>query len=201
MNLYEINKDYTNLFFELEQILSIPDKEITQEEIERLKEIDSLLTVNQDNFKEKALNYAMYISSLEGDIEKIDVERKRLLGLKQSKEKLIEKLKTNLVNSMKLLNTDKVDLSTFKLSLRKSESVDTLSFEKHFSNIFLDFKTKFKEMMVSTSEFFKSNEKINDLFDFEIEIKPKKLAIKKAIKETGEDFCCSITESTNLQIK
>ena len=91
---------------------------------EQIQAVGRGLLITQEDFKDKAINYTKYIQAQESAIVEIDAEIKRLQHLKKSRTNKIELLKSNLSNFMKIFNIDKVDLGIFKLSLRKSSSVE-----------------------------------------------------------------------------
>lgn len=115
--LYEIKEDYSSLVELMMQAMSENDTE--QVELYR-----DALQINEEEFKEKALNYSKVIRSEEASIEAIEAEIKRLQGMKKTKESSISYLKSSLSNAMQLFEFDKYDLGIFKLSFRKSESIE-----------------------------------------------------------------------------
>lgn len=115
--LYEIKEDYSSLVELMMQAMSENDTE--QVELYR-----DALQINEEEFKEKALNYSKVIRSEAAAIESIEAEIKRLQALKKTKESSISYLKSSLSNAMQVFNHVKVDLGIFKLSFRKSESVE-----------------------------------------------------------------------------
>ena len=111
MNLYQIKNEYLTLASQLEQ------GELTPE-------IEQQLQINEEQLKEKAINYGYVIRSFEYDNDIIDAEIKRLKQLKEQKENAIDKLKNAVSDAMQLYGIEKIDSPTLKLSFRKSESIE-----------------------------------------------------------------------------
>ena len=123
MNLYTITQDFNDLL----DMLNQAQDEGNQEQISL---IEAGLEITQDNFKDKATNYVKFIRSEEAGLSAIDEEIKRLTALKKSKVSKIDNLEARLSNSMKSIGFDKYDLGLFKLSFRKSSSVEVLDVEQ-----------------------------------------------------------------------
>lgn len=111
MNLYQIKNEYLTLASQLEQ------GELTPE-------IEQQLQINEEQLKEKAINYGYVIRSFEYDNDVIDAEIKRLKQLKEQKENAIDKLKNAVSDAMQLYGIEKIDSPTLKISFRKSESIE-----------------------------------------------------------------------------
>jgi hypothetical protein len=166
MNLYTITQDFNDLL----DMLNQAQEEGNQEQISL---IESGLEITQDNFKDKATNYVKFIRSEEAGLSAIDEEIKRLTALKKSKVSKIDNLEARLSNSMQSIGLDKYDLGLFKLSFRKSTSVEVLDIEL-LSDDFKRLKTT---------------------------VDADKVAIKKAIEAGQEVTGVSIKHSASLQIK
>mgnify|MGYP000249256062 CR=1 FL=1 len=165
-NLYTITQNFSELL----DFYNQATEENNQEQIDL---IEQALAINNENFKEKANNYVRFIRSQELESKMIDEEIKRLTELKKSKESKALNLKERLSNSMQSIGFDKYDLDLFKLSFRKSESVDIQDIE-------------------ILSDDFKRVKTV---------IEADKLAIKTAIKSGQEVLGAIIKESRSLQIK
>jgi hypothetical protein len=165
-NLYTITQNFSELL----DFYNQATEENNQEQIDL---IEQALAINNENFKEKANNYVRFIRSQELESKMIDEEIKRLTELKKSKESKALNLKERLSNSMQTIGLDKYDLDLFKLSFRKSESVDIQDIE-------------------ILSDDFKRVKTV---------IEADKLAIKTAIKSGQEVLGAIIKESRSLQIK
>ncbi len=166
MNLYEITQDFNELLDLLSQAQETNDQE-------QISLIESALEISEENFRDKANNYVKFIRSEEVGLTAIDEEIKRLTALKKSKISKIDKLESRLSTSMQTIGLDKYDLGLFKLSFRKSTSVDVQDVELLAD----DFKT-----VKTTTE-------------------PDKIAIKKAIEAGQEIAGASLKTSASLQIK
>ena len=165
-NLYTITQDFNDLLDMLNQAQE-------EQDLDQVALIEAGLNITSDNFKEKADNYVKFIRSQELEAKLIDEEIKRLTELKKSKESKASNLKDRLSNSMQSIGFDKYDLGLFKLSFRKSSSVEVLDVDQ--------LPEGFKRVKTT--------------------IDADKIAIKKAI-ESGQDVTgASIKHSASLQIK
>lgn len=158
MNLYQIKNEYLTLASQLEQ------GELTPE-------IEQQLQINEEQLKEKAINYAYVIRSFEYDNDIIDAEIKRLKQLKEQKENAIDKLKNAVSDAMQLYGIEKIDSPTLKLSFRKSESIKV---SNNLDKKYLIEKTT---------------------------LQPDKNAIKQAIKDGQQVEGAVLVTNYNIQIK
>jgi hypothetical protein len=158
MNLYQIKNEYLTLASQLEQ------GELTPE-------IEQQLQINEEQLKEKAINYGYVIRSFEYDNDVIDAEIKRLKQLKEQKENAIDKLKNAVSDAMQLYGIEKIDSPTLKLSFRKSESIEV---SENIDKKYLIEKTT---------------------------LQPDKQAIKKAIKDGKQVEGAVLVTNYNIQIK
>lgn len=166
MNLYTITQDFNDLLDMLSQAQE-------ENDLDQVVLIESGLEITQDNFKDKATNYVKFIRSEEAGLTAIDEEIKRLTALKKSKVSKIDNLEARLSNSMQLIGFDKFDLGLFKLSFRKSTSVEVIDVEQ--------LPEGFKRVKTT--------------------VDADKIAIKKAIESGKEVFGATIKNSVSLQIK
>ena len=119
MNIYEIKCNLLSIFDELEE----NGGELTEE-------LEEALLVNQDNLKEKIEDYSHVITLLNGDINTIKTEQKRLKDLADRKQKLIDRLKKVIAESIEEFGDTKksgvkyLDCGTISVSLRSTESVE-----------------------------------------------------------------------------
>jgi len=158
MNLYQIKNEYLTLASQLEQ------GELTPE-------IEQQLQINEEQLKEKAINYGYVIRSFEYDNDVIDAEIKRLKQLKEQKENAIDKLKNAVSDAMQLYGIEKIDSPTLKLSFRKSESIEV---SENIDKKYLIEK---------------------------ITLQPDKQAIKKDIKDGKQVEGAVLVTNYNIQIK
>jgi len=158
MNLYQIKNEYLTLASQLEQ------GELTPE-------IEQQMQINEEQLKEKAINYGYVIRSFEYDNDVIDAEIIRLKQLKEQKENAIDKLKNAVSDAMQLYGIEKIDSPTLKLSFRKSESIEV---SENIDKKYLIEKTT---------------------------LQPDKQAIKKAIKDGKQVEGAVLVTNYNIQIK
>jgi len=158
MNLYNIKSEYINIAMQL------TDGELTPE-------LEQALEITEQNLHDKAINYGYVIKTLESEADIIDAEIKRLQELKRNRLNAVEKLKSNITEAMELFGINEVKAPTFKLSFRKSESIEC-------------------------DEFVDSN-----YCTVKTSIAPDKIAIKQAIKEGKEVVGARLIIKNNLQIK
>jgi hypothetical protein len=160
MNLYEITHEAQYLAALLET------EELTPE-------LEELLVINQEQLQAKAGNYAKVIANIQGDSDAIDAEIKRLKAMKDSKDRAVTRLKDAVKNAMMVSGIEKIESSLFKLSLRRSESVEVEVPEA----LPIDWQVK------------------------KVTITADKVAIKQAIKEGYAITGARIIENFSLQIK
>ena len=158
MNLYNIKSEYINIAMQL------TDGELTPE-------LEQALEITEQNLHDKAINYGYVIKTLESEADIIDAEIKRLQELKKSRANAVDKLKTNITEAMELFGISAVKAPTFKLSFRKSESIEC-------------------------DEFIDSN-----YCTVKTSIAPDKVAIKQAIKDGKDVVGARLIIKNNLQIK
>jgi hypothetical protein len=117
MTLYNITKEMRLLALELE-------------EGELTPELEQSLMITQEQLQEKAIQYAYAIRNVEIDSQAIDNEIKRLKAMKEAKDNAIDRMKEAVRNAMLASGIDKIESSLFKLSLRRSESVEVVNIDQ-----------------------------------------------------------------------
>ena len=127
----------------------------------------------QEQLQTKAGNYAKVIANIQSDADAIDTEIKRLKAMKDSKERAITRLKEAVREAMLVSNIDKIESPLFKLSLRRSESVEV-------------------DLVEALSSDFRNVKNV---------VTADKVAIKEAIKRGENIIGARIVENFNLQIK
>jgi hypothetical protein len=160
MNLYQITNEAQYLAALLET------EELTPE-------LEQELIINQDQLQSKAINYAKVISNYQGESDQIDAEIKRLKAIKDSRDKKINWLKESLKLAMIVSGIEKIDSPLFKLSLRRSESVEVEVPEA------LPVDWQLRKVVITAD----------------------KISIKKAIKEGYAITGARLVENFSLQIK
>jgi len=114
MKLYEITEAYNSLL----------DADLDEEAIEQsLKVID-------DEFDVKAENIAKLISSINGDIETLKSEERRLADKRRSYEKKIESLKNYLFNNLQMVDKKRIQTPLYKISIQKNPAKLVVKDEK-----------------------------------------------------------------------
>lgn len=114
MKLYEITEAYNNLL----------DADLEQEQI------NQALNVIDDEFEVKAENIAKLISSINGDIETLKTEEKRLADKRKSYERKIESLKDYLFNNLQMVDKKKIQTPLYKISIQKNPAKLVVKDEK-----------------------------------------------------------------------
>lgn len=158
MNLFNIKQEYLLIAQQL------TDGELTPE-------LEEQLAINEQNLHDKAINYGYVIKSFESETDIIDAEIKRLQELKRSRVNATERLKQTITEALEFYGITEVKAPTFKLSFRKSESIEC---DDVISPEYCVTKT-------TTT--------------------PDKVAIKQAIKEGKEVQGARLVVKNNLQIK
>lgn len=178
MNLYTIKKEY-------QEIIDRASGELTTDDIDN---VEKALIINQEEFKEKTLAYTMVIRNIKSDITAIDDEINRLESTRESKVKLKEKLEEAILSAMVLFNNEKLEFSTFKIGIRKSESVNTDEAENY----------------IKENGFEKAKEEgyaFGGLYTEKTTYKPNKKEIKELINSGCELKGCFVEKNKSLQIK
>ena len=81
--------------------------------------IDTLNAI-ESAIEDKAENYHGFIKQLEGEIQTINTEQKRLTDLKRSKVNLIDRLKQNLIAALEATGNERIQTDTVIVSLRNN---------------------------------------------------------------------------------
>lgn len=160
MNLYKLTQEASYLASLLE-------------EGELTTELEQSLVINQNQLQEKAINYVKVIKNLEADSDAIDSEIKRLKAMKEAKDGAIDRMKEAVRNAMLVSGVDKIESSLFKLSLRRSESVEVVNIDQ------------LPEMLTTVKK----------------TVSADKVKIKEAIKSGLTVEGAVLTENFSLQIK
>ncbi len=115
MNLYNISTEYLKLRNELIESMG-----------ELTPELETALTINQEDLEKKGLAYGFIIKNIDNDIATIDSEIERLTLLKKSRNNAIDRLKNTLKTAMELFEITKIESPLLKISFLKSKSVEVL---------------------------------------------------------------------------
>ena len=162
MNLYQIENEY----LQLSEMLIESEGELTPE-------LEQALEINGNNLKNKAVNYGYVIKQMEGNVDLIDAEIKRLQAMKKARVNAAEQLKETIKAAMLMYDLNTIEIPTLKLSFRKSESVEVIN-EAQLTEQFTTTKTT---------------------------VTPNKVAIKEAIKNGEVVDGAVLVTNFNLQIK
>lgn len=158
--IYELSEDF-------KAVSALVDTAETEEELQAINDTLDAISAELDV---KLENSAKFIKNLDTDIDGLDKEIKRLTLIKKRKAALIERLKLNCDNAMKLNNETTKKVGTFTFSYRKSE------------------KTIVDDVNKLPDELKK------------VEYKPMAAEIKKYIKKHGSVDGARIETHMNLQI-
>lgn len=160
--LYQIEQEYLNI------VQSIIDAggEITEEQ-------ETALSISKEQLQNKGVCYGFIVKELEGNIDLIDLEIKRLNALKKPLVNSIDRLKNNLSQAMQMFEVTELKTPLLKINFRKSESVEVTDID------LLD------------ADFVKTT--ITKAAD--------KIAIKEAIKQGENVQGAVLVTNQNLQIK
>lgn len=115
LSLYRIDQEYLDILNKIEDA----EGELNPELLE-------LIEINENNFISKTANYMGLIKALEGDISLVEGELARLKKIKDTRERLVTKLKESLVQAMEQRGINKLDTPFYKASLRTSTAVQIL---------------------------------------------------------------------------
>ena len=159
MKLYELAENYKEL------LALLDNDEATAEEL-----ADTLDGIN-DAIEVKVDNICRVRKYLEGKVEVYKAEAKRLTALAKQAENNADSMKNYLDEQLKRMNIKKMDTELFKLSYRKSDSVNVIDLD-------------------AVPDEYKR-----------ITIAPDKTAIKKAIKDGETVNGAELVVNQNLQIR
>jgi len=113
MNIYNIEKKY----------LELADAIIDQDGVPT-PEQETALALNREELEIKAVNYGYVMKRAQDEVDAIDQEIKRLYEMKQSRQKLISRIKETVAEAMILYDIEKIETRNLKISFRASTSVE-----------------------------------------------------------------------------
>jgi len=113
MNIYNIEKKY----------LELADAIIDQDGVPT-PEQETALALNREELEIKAVNYGYVMKRAQDEADAIDQEIKRLYEMKQSRQKLISRIKETVAEAMILYDIEKIEMRNLKISFRASTSVE-----------------------------------------------------------------------------
>lgn len=119
MNIYNLSKEFLDIFDELEE----NGGELTEE-------LEKRLTITQESFKTSVKNLSSVVKQLDYECDAIKEEQKRLKELYDRKQKVIERIKKILLDAINNFGDTKktgvkyVAWETGECSIRKSQAVE-----------------------------------------------------------------------------
>lgn len=163
----------SNSLFKISADLQMIVNHLIENGGELTPETENSLMIKESELKQKVVDYATVIRSLEYDNAIIDEEIKRLQHMKKTRANAVDRLKNAVSDAMQSFNIPEVETATAKINFRKSESVEVLDEEL--------IPKEYKRTVVKTA--------------------PDKTAIKKALKSGEQIPGCELLTNQNLQIK
>jgi len=112
-SIFEIGAEY----------LQIIDQ-IHDQEGEITPELETQLAINEKELEVKSIAYIQVLKSVDGNIDMIDKEIKRLQTIKKANTNLKDRLKKAIINAMNLFEVQEIKTALNKISFRKSTSVN-----------------------------------------------------------------------------
>jgi hypothetical protein len=112
-SLYQIEQNYLNLV-----------ESLIENGGELTPELETELSINKEQLQNKGVCYGFIVKELEGNIDLIDLEIKRLQALKKPLVNSIDRLKNNLSQAMQMFDVTELKTPLLKINFRKSESVE-----------------------------------------------------------------------------
>jgi hypothetical protein len=87
-------------------------------------ELETELSINKEQLQNKGVCYGFIVKELEGNVDLIDLEIKRLQALKKPLLNSIDRLKNNLTQAMQMFDVTELKTPLLKINFRKSESIE-----------------------------------------------------------------------------
>jgi hypothetical protein len=162
LTLYQIEQNYLQI---AEQLID-NGGEISPE-------LSEQLAITEEQLQNKSVAYSFVIKEMDGEVEIIDNEIKRLQAMKKARESASQRLKDNIKEAMDLFQIDEIKTLLVKINFRKSESVEVDDVNA--------LPAAYKVVKVTEQA--------------------DKAAIKAALKDGIEVKGCRIEQHRNLQIK
>lgn len=164
--IYELNEEYLNLL----ELLEDPDVEAT--------EIQEQLALMQDDFERKMESYCKIRIELESKEEAIEREIKRLIRKKDTVKNNKDNIQRAIKDSMLTLGKKKMDLGSFKLSIRENAPSVKIDDETRIPTEFTVTKTTISVDKKALGNYLKNLQEENKYCDFAHLEKSKSLTIK-----------------------
>ena len=112
-SLYQIEQNYLTLV-----------ESLIENGGELTPELETELSINKEQLQNKGVCYGFIVKELEGNIDLIDLEIKRLQALKKPLLNSIDRLKNNLSQAMQMFDVTELKTPLLKINFRKSESIE-----------------------------------------------------------------------------
>ena len=164
MNLYELNREITETVISMMETVDEATGEVDAELVKRLDD----LRIEHDT---KLENLGLWVKQLNAETAALKAEEEALAARRKSKEKLAERLKNYISDTLQSDGTMKFERTRIAFSFRKSEQVQITG----------DIPKKYLVKVVTE--------------------KPDKAAIKEALKAGQKVRGAELVEKQNLQIK
>jgi hypothetical protein len=139
MNIYEITQDALRIY---QQIMA-NDGELTPE-------LEEEMQITEANLTQKAKGYGYVILHNGSQMDAVDAEIKRLQAIKKTRQRLEEKLKERILNTMLILGKDRIEADTITFSIRKSEAVEILD-EAYVPNEYKIYEPKINKLQIKAA--------------------------------------------------
>ena len=179
--------------WEIDADLQKATQELIENGGELTDELNEVLTVNNNEFEKKALNYIWLIKNLENEADLRASEIKRLQAKNKAIDTTLDTLKTKLLDSVKLRG--KVKIGDFNLSVGKSKAVNIDNLEI----VPFAYKSTRLKAKLDMTTYLDMLDNGYDEKDFEMT--PDKVTIKKVIEEGDYVPGVELIEKQHLVIK
>ena len=113
LSLYNIEQNYLTLV-----------ENLIENGGELTPELETELEITKQDLQNKGICYGFIVKELEGNIDLIDLEIKRLNALKKPLVNSIDRLKNNLSQAMQMFEVTELKTPLLKINFRKSESIE-----------------------------------------------------------------------------
>lgn len=168
------NPTFANIQEEIENMLDIPDEELTAEQRQLM---DEYLNELAEQEASKVDNFARFIKRQAGIAEAVKKEADRLAAKSKAITAKIDRLKNRYVEIMQKHGIKKVSGNVYSIGVRENARVEVVNLDK----------------LIATND--------SDFVKREVTYKPDKVAIKEAIKKGLEIPGCVIEKSYSLNIR
>lgn len=187
MNLFEIQKQYQEIFSKMEELSENPENE----NVENIEELFLKLSENEELFKDKIKNTGFFVKNKESENEAIEKEIKRLQIRKKRNENIINRMENYISLEMKSRGFEKLKFETLDFGFRKSSSVDIIELSGQIDKLLPS--NEIIESIIDLKEF-------KEFTDIKISFSVDKMKLKSILKDK-EIPGAFIQQKETLQIK